>query len=372
MNDPEIMNKRTFIKQLSLISTGMLFYSCNNYRKILGENRKISQADSNMWNEIFYYASLAPSGHNAQPWLVDLKNNNQFTIKIRKESLLPAVDPEMRETFLSIGAFLENLILSAQAFGLDVDYQVIADTTHDFDVVEGKFYKVANSSSFLDNLTARRTIRSNFLNKSILSNDLEKCLPSQLNATYYSLESNKSRLLKDMTYEANVCQVNRPETQIELAKWIHWSNKEVESHLDGLNTKSLGIKGVSEFYVRNFYTERSVLSETFKKQSLKIVKDQINNNGGWIIVTSASEKPEDLIHTGRLFENFFIKTRKNGIAIHPMTQILEEHPFKDEIGSSLGVKDKIQFLLRVGYLGSDFPSPVSLRRPVSSFLTRSI
>ena len=66
-------------------------------------------------------------------------------------------------------------------------------------------------------------------------------------------------------------------------------------------------------------------------------------------------------------QRLFLKVRDKSIAIHPMTQILEEPSTKQTVNSSIGISDSIQFILRVGYLKS-YPAPVSVRRPVDWFV----
>jgi hypothetical protein len=62
---------------------------------------------SDEW-EILYLASLAPSGHNTQPWFVRYLAPYHWTIGNDKSKWLPAVDPNQRETILSLGAFLRD------------------------------------------------------------------------------------------------------------------------------------------------------------------------------------------------------------------------------------------------------------------------
>jgi hypothetical protein len=50
------------------------------------------------------------------------------------------------------------------------------------------------------------------------------------------------------------------------------------------------------------------------------------------------------------------------IAIHPMTQMLEEIPWRNQVARELGLPAEIQWILRLGYLKS-YPDPVSLRMP---------
>jgi hypothetical protein len=62
----------------------------------------------------------------------------------------------------------------------------------------------------------------------------------------------------------------------------------------------------------------------------------------------------------------FLKVREKNIAIHPMTQILEEPSIHQSFNVSVGIIDPVQFILRTGYV-KKYPDPVSLRRPVERF-----
>ena len=59
--------------------------------------------------------------------------------------------------------------------------------------------------------------------------------------------------------------------------------------------------------------------------------------------------------------------REHMIAIHPMTQFLEEKNGIDTIMGHHHADMHPQFILRVGYL-NQYPQPVSLRRPVDWFV----
>jgi hypothetical protein len=74
-----------------------------------------------------------------------------------------------------------------------------------------------------------------------------------------------------------------------------------------------------------------------------------------------------LLATGRKMQRLFLKVRERNIAIHPMTQILEETSIQQQLNQAIGISQNIQFILRTGYL-KDYPQPVSLRRPVDWFL----
>ena len=75
--------------------------------------------------EILDLASLAPSGHNTQPWFVRYLAPYHWIIGNDKSKWLPAVDPNQRETILSIGAFLQNLEYAANSFGYGCDWKLL-------------------------------------------------------------------------------------------------------------------------------------------------------------------------------------------------------------------------------------------------------
>ena len=89
-----------------------------------------------------------------------------------------------------------------------------------------------------------------------------------------------------------------------------------------------------------------------------------------MVITSEGQTVADLIETGRKFERMALLARERKIAIHPMTQFIEEEGGRNQIAANHHASMIPQFLLRVGYV-KKYPEPVSLRRPVSWFV-RSI
>src|SRR5688572_29316635 len=73
------------------------------------------------------YAILAPSGHNTQPWLFKIIENNLIEIHADRSRALPLVDPDERELIISCGAALYNLRLAANHFGIADEVQLLPD-----------------------------------------------------------------------------------------------------------------------------------------------------------------------------------------------------------------------------------------------------
>ena len=327
--------------------------------------------------EILYLASLAPSGHNTQPWTVKIVEPKHWIIGSDKKRWLPAVDPNNRELLLGIGAFIENLVTAAGTFGYKADIQIIAKNPSDFEIAEVRLKKDKVQDFPLEKIKKRRTVRSNYLGQEIKTEDLKyitkhdtrQCLVQTVSphSFYFPNYSPQGKYLQEGTIEANRMQAFRNPAQEELANWIRWSGKEAKQYRNGLTPESMEIKGIAGLFVRNFYNPQSVLKKGFRDQTVDIVAKQVKTCGGWLVVTSSDSSIPPLIEYGRVFENMLFRIRERMIAIHPMTQMLEEDPWKKQVAKGLGLTGEVQWILRIGYLKS-YPDPVSLRMPVSWFI----
>ncbi len=380
-----MLNRRNFLRFSSegiLLLGGMsMINACSgvkreNFPRSNGERASIKGLEKDEM-EILYLASLAPSGHNTQPWRVKILEPKHWVIGCDKNRWLPAVDPENRELLLGIGAFIENLVLAAGTFGYSIDIQMIAKNPTDTEIGDIRLKKDKVQNFPLEKIKKRRTVRSNYLDqeiktedvKSITEHDTRQCLVHTVSphSFYFSNNSPQGKYLQEGTIEANRIQAFRDAAQGELANWIRWSNKEAKQYRNGLTPESMEIKGIASVLVQHFYDRQSVLKEGFRKQTVDIVAKQVKTCGGWLVVTSSDSNIATLIEYGRVFENMLLRIRERGIAIHPMTQILEEDPWKKQVSKELGLNGEVQWILRVGYLKS-YPDPVSLRMPVSWFV----
>ncbi len=124
------INRRRFLKRTlaagSLaVGTGSLLSACSSFRRADLPDQDLSKPISAQLDPIsgaiLYHASLAPSGHNAQPWFVRIVQKNEWVIGLDPQRRLSEVDPDNREALLSIGAFAENLALAAGTYGFQAE-----------------------------------------------------------------------------------------------------------------------------------------------------------------------------------------------------------------------------------------------------------
>lgn len=369
------MNRRRFIK-----ITGGTIIAAGTGGYLLSDKSNLSRSDIKNASEktqflkpdekeILFLASLAPSGHNTQPWFVQYLAPFHWIIGNDKSKWLPAVDPNQRETILSISTFVQNLELAADSFGYVCDWNLLAKTNQDEQVLEVKLNKKDSKNSFdITKIKERRTVRSGYLDDVLKKEDIAHLIGLESEFIHYlPFSSKESGFINEQTVEANRLQTYRDPAQQELAEWIRFSSKDAEKYRDGLTTASMEIEGIAGWLVRNFYDKGSVMKTDFREKGLDKVRAQVAQSAGWILITSKDETVETLLETGRRMQRLFLKIREKNIAIHPMTQILEELQTRQTFNQSIGINESVQFILRTGYV-KNYPIPVSLRRPVEWFI----
>jgi hypothetical protein len=360
----------TMGKSLFLLCASSLLQGCGGVtRKSLLVGKKKDETGVFLdpaAQEILYLASLAPSGHNAQPWTVTMMEPQRWIIGSERARWLPAVDPHNRELLLSIGAFLENLSLSAHHHGYRVDYRLVASSPQDSDLLEVRLQNDTAISYQLEKIRMRRTVRSGYLNHELSREDIYYLTEGLGECHYYPMGSAQAKYLGEATVEANRKQASRDEAQRELANWIRWSDLDAKRFRNGLTPESMEIEGFAGWFVRTFYDHEKVMTEGFRREGVDRIIEQVRQGAGWLVIVSPDSEIATLIEAGRTFEKLFLRVRGRSIATHPMTQALEERPWREQVSAQLGVKGQVQFILRAGYVSS-YPDPVSLRMPVPWF-----
>lgn len=376
MRGSYFLNRREFIKYCwaggIALGAGSIFYSWLK-REDEGTLRKgytsqyvqgLSQAEI----EVLYLASLAPSGHNTQPWMITIKGPKRWGIGSDRTRWLPAVDPDNREMMLSIGAFVENLSAAAGIQGYEAEFDVIGKDNFSSEIAEVRLIKGKETSVSDGVIKERRTLRKHLLKSPIREEDIKYLVGNNKNTVlYYPLNSKEGLYLSEATLLANKTQVYREDTQKELAEWIRWTEREAREYCNGLTPESMEMKGIVRWYAEHILSKGDVLSKPFKNETIKLVEEQVQSCAGWLVVKSDNTTVTELINAGRVFQSVWLRARERLIAFHPMTQVLEEAPWLSELAKELGHTGSIQFVVRIGYV-KEYLQPVSLRMPMSKII----
>ena len=320
---------------------------------------------------ILQTASRAPSSHNIQPWRVKVLEPRRWIVCADPARRLPAVDPDNREPLLSIGAFLENLALAAGSLGLRADFAYLGDDPLAQDLVEVLLTEAPPTGYPLDRIARRRTLRNGFRDTPISAAHVAALLtPFRGQAHFLAQDSKDGRYLGEGTLEAFRQQSWRDVAQAELADWIRFAPEEARRTRDGLTPATMEIDGIGGWFLRRFYVKEKVMTPGFRERGIKGVAEQVGHAGGWVVVWAPDRSVPGLLETGRRLQRCLLSVREMGIAAHPMTQMIQERPWRDELASRLDVPGVPQLILRIGYVDA-YPDPVSLRRPVEDFVLQA-
>ncbi|MBD3226547.1 MAG: hypothetical protein GF313_17610 [Caldithrix sp.] len=369
------MKRRGFIKSSLALAGAVgslpLITSCAGvHRRSFAEfkkgDRMMDSAPKELM-EILNYGALAPSGHNTQPWLVKIISESELVIQSDQSRWLPQVDPNNRETFLSLTAFAESIRLAARSSGWNAQIKRIADSRKDQDVFKITLKRTSTTQqNDLQLLKQRSTTRSNYETREINNNTVMPLIGVDRNHVhYYPLQSHEGRWIADNLPEAIKQQSFNDAKQKELAQWLRFSRDTAEKRQDGLTAEALGMNWMTRFIWYNFFNRDTAMGNSFRKKAVETAHDQVNHCSGFLVLTSQDDALKSHFECGKLYQQISLKLTEMDMVHHTMSQLLEEEPWSSQIRTQLNLNDPVQFVIRVGYGEKARPS---IRRPVKSFI----
>lgn len=314
-------------------------------------------------------AATAPSSHNSQPWRVLVASDTSFRLEVDPARRLRAVDPGDRETLLSLGAFWENLDQAAAAQGWLVDAEIVPAPTNSVPVaVNFVLHRTdvpADSGERLKRLSSRSTNRGTFDTAAIRPEHLQILTRAVPGSAWFPATSPQGKWIGNSLAEANDQQAKNDARQQELASWLRFSRQDARTRADGLTPEMMGKGALVQFWWYHFMDSTDVLKPWFRNASGTTARSQVEHCAGFLVLTSPDTSPASLLLAGREFQRLTLLSPTLGMALHPMSQLMEESPWKEGLSAKLGLFGNVQFVLRAGYATS-LPR-VSLRRPASAF-----
>jgi hypothetical protein len=371
------MNRRTFVK--GVVGSGLAGWAGLGGAAACGSgvvrgDGALAETDSkpipnltDAGRRILEYASLAPSGHNSQPWRVRILAPKEWAVSLDPARRLPVVDPADREALLSLGAFLENMVRTGGTMGWAAQVAITGRSALDPDLIRVTWSDAPAMAYPLERITMRRTVKHGFRPGEIRSADVDalaRHAPGHL--FYFPKGTPHADCLQKGAVEYFRVQTVRKDAQAELVRWLRLSRRDALAARDGLTTAGMEIEGMAGFWVRNFVRPEDFNRPSYRERSVALTTRLAGEGGGWLVITSPGSGPADVIEAGRRFQRMALESRERNLALHPMTQWMEEQSGRDRIGMNHPESMIPQFVLRVGYV-DPYPSPVTLRRPVDWF-----
>jgi len=312
-------------------------------------------------------ATLAPSGHNTQPWRFVIEDR-AIALFADRSRALPVVDPEDRELVISCGAALGALETAARHFGFDPAVAVGPEAS-DPDLI-ARIHLAALGRATADTagtfaaIGHRRTARSTF-GPDVPGDALcAECadLAAAHGITFTALSERSAReRVAELVAEGDRTQFASPSFRAELASWVHSTRL---GGRDGMSGTSFGmpdlLSPLGSLAIRTFDMGRGIAAAD---------RDKIVEGTPLVaILSSRSDDPAAWTETGRALMAVLLRLTAAGYTASYLNQPVEVPTLRPRLAELLPSAGLPQIVLRIGRTAVDHPPTV--RRDVADVIGR--
>jgi nitroreductase len=306
------------------------------------------------------YATLAASSHNTQPWKFKLERG-RIAILPDLSRRCPAVDPDDHHLYASLGCAAENLLLAAQAAGLQghLSYDVSRSSVR-MDL-EGAS---ASRSALFGAIPSRQCSRVEY-DGTELSHEELRFLREAGRGTGVSLMLLTTNKEKEQVAEyvaaGNAAQFSDPQWAEELKSWIRFNSRDAVRTGDGLYGPVMGSPDVPQWLGKLFMR----LAFSAKRQNHKDITN-IRSSSAVAVLFSEADDKRHWIEAGRSYERLALQATAMELRTAFINQPVEVPALRSQFATFLGIGNRRpDLVVRIGR-GPEMPR--SLRRPVEQVL----
>lgn len=294
------------------------------------------------------YAILAPNPHNRQPWLVDLDTPDTVVLHLDRDRLLPHTDPYDRQITIGLGCFLELMVQAANEGGQSVDLDLFPEG-EDGPVAIARFSGGGTPDPLFAQVMDRRSCKEPFDSKPVPADAVESLAGF---ANIITTEKDVGAL-RDLTWEAMRIEMLTHRTLKESIDLMRMGKAEINANPDGID---LGGPFLEALMVMGVLTREAQLDPTSTafSQALDMFRATMYATPAYATIVTPGNSRIDQIEAGRKWLRLNLKITELGLALHPVSQALQEYPEMSEryqqaheMLASPG--ETVQMLGRLGY-----------------------
>jgi hypothetical protein len=342
------------------------------------------------------YAVLAPSAHNRQPWLVDLREPGSITLYVDRERLLPETDPWNRQIMISQGTFIEALLIALRQKNLTPQLQMFPQGEFAPRAVDERAVARISWASPGLNTTSADPLFAQLLRRSTAKTayDTQREVPAAALAQIVAaartpqlprvqaagtVEMARVQPLRELCWQASKVELGTERTVMESIRLTRVGPQEIAQHRDGISINGLMPRlaaAVGAF-------DRSappVPGSSAHKQMMARFEDTSFSAMGFVWLTTpwaadlaAQRSRSAEVEAGRAYLRLQLKATELGVQVHPMSQAAQEFaemkPHHDALhqqllGQPAGAQ-VVQMFCRIGYAAEQPHTP---RRGVDAIM----
>lgn len=334
--------------------------SAREYAEHLSPSRAplASPADA---RDLIRYATLAPSGHNTQPWKFHV-GGNVITIEPDLSRRTPVVDPDDHHLFISLGAAAENLALASAARGRLGT--VAFDPSNGGSVAFTAAAGPATPSPLFDAMTKRQSTRADFDGSPVSTADLQTLAKVAASAEVdLILLTDRPRIdgVRDLVLAGNSAQMADPAFVRELKSWLRFNPRAAEEAGDGLYSVASGNPALPDWLGQRLFD----LFVTAASQNDGYAR-QLRSSAGIAVFVAVRADPAHWVAVGRACQRFALQATALGLKHAFINQPVEVAQLRPDLTALVGLPGRRpDIVMRFGH-GPTLP--YSPRRPVDAVI----
>ncbi|AJP72349.1 Tat pathway signal protein [Sphingomonas hengshuiensis] len=311
--------------------------------------------------DLVRYATLAPNGHNTQPW--------RFRLGAKRIEILPdfsrrtpVVDPDDHHLFVSLGCAAENLSLASAARG--------APGVVGFDprggVVRFDFERAAAiPSAMFDAIGRRQSTRGVYDGRGVDTATLTMLAKAVATVPGVGLVLMTDRTqidrLRDLVLAGNDAQMADDAFVRELKSWLRFNPQQALRTRDGLYSVASGNPALPDWLgppAFDWFSTAQSQNEQYARQ--------IRSSAGIAVFVGAGAHPEHWVRVGQACQRFALQATALGMKHAFLNQPVEVPRLRPELASLVGLPGRRpDIVIRFGYGPA---TPWSARRRAESVI----
>jgi nitroreductase len=307
------------------------------------------------------YATLAPNGHNTQPWRFRL-GEGRIDILPDFSRRTPVVDPDDHHLFVSLGGAAETLALAGAARGRPGE--IVFDPGGSGGLVFSHGEGPPVGSALFDAIPVRQSTRADYDGRPVSMADLSSlAAAARMPGVDVILITDRPKIarLRDLIIQGNTAQLADAAFVRELKAWIRFNPRQALKTGDGLFSVASGNPPLPT------WLGSAMFDATFKpKAENDRYAGQIDTSAGIAVFVGEREDRDHWTRVGRSSQRFALQATALGLKCSYLNQPVEVAAMRPELASLVGMAGRRpDLVMRFGYGAA---LPYSARRPVAAVL----
>ncbi|HEY9437627.1 MAG TPA: hypothetical protein VIS29_03055 [Streptomyces sp.] len=285
-------------------------------------------------------AARAANAHNTQPW--DLRPGTDCVeVGWRAEDALGPSDPAHRDLRLSLGTYVESLLIAAAEQGIAVDFELDLDTgTRRVGRLRpaDRPYDTRFGTS---DIAGRRVWRGAWKPQQVDKKAIEAAQETA-RAAGFRVAAISTAAARPLLIRAYHWFFGHPGISAELMEWTRLSPRHPKYHVDGLNDVMLVLNRVERFLMGLLFSPavyRALRPLGLPRLLTPLSSSATSGDGVVMVILGKGEDTAQEVSAGRLVTRLWLGLLQQGIYVHPQSHVIDCPHTVGDLATLCGAED---------------------------------